>query len=348
LQKRDVLLRRIEEFAERIDSLDDTWRPVHIPNGKFPAMGAEDGSYNAIEYRSALLYGICAEVIVSDEGGLQILRSGDVDILYPYRYVRDRLRIYMSIFELKTTLRALKRLSPSILLIDGSIISAIIRPLPFKENLTPDMRALVEKKYLSRIVRSVKSSEEVNVFSKELLDELREDFGRMRGEIIAYLEFLENLAVLREVLSDKYRDKIVSISKTSRSTEMFNCNIPDIAILEKLTREEGYARIPYIVKITKERKRYFPVFSEFFRSLEFTVFYARLKERGQVLKFEVPRVIDDDEIVELLSYLKTVSVDGYPYLLKRAHRDVIISNEVMEHIAKHIIGIHERKGREIL
>ena len=62
---------------------------------------------------------------------------------------------------------------------------------------------------------------------------------------------------------------------------------------------------------------------------------------------ELPREIGEREIRELLSKLAGVSVDGYPYPLRKAHKLVVISARHMERFAASL-GISARTGREVL
>ena len=48
-----------------------------------------------------------------------------------------------------------------------------------------------------------------------------------------------------------------------------------------------------------------------------------------------------------LKILKANSTEGYPFLLKKAHKDVVISNQDMNSLSK-IIGFLDKSGREML
>jgi NurA-like 5'-3' nuclease len=91
----------------------------------------------------------------------------------------------------------------------------------------------------------------------------------------------------------------------------------------------------------------FPILDEEFKKLNFTIFYTRLQERKNVLKFEVPYKIEEDRMIEILENIKYISTDGYPYLLKKAHREAIMRRKDIEHLVK-LFGLVERTGREML
>ena len=109
---------------------------------------------------------------------------------------------------------------------------------------------------------------------------------------------------------------------------------------------EGYSR-PIYVPINERLKREFPILDDFFRDLTFTVFYARMKDRKNMLKFELPRRVDEKEIESIIASIKNINVEGYPYILRKAHRDVIIRNADIERMVS-MFGLLDRTGREML
>ncbi|HIH62292.1 MAG TPA: DNA double-strand break repair nuclease NurA [Methanobacteriales archaeon] len=77
----------------------------------------------------------------------------------------------------------------------------------------------------------------------------------------------------------------------------------------------------------------FPVLDAFFKSLEFTVFYARFEDDKGVLKFEVPQRVSMGRIEDYLENMMSSSVDGYHYLLRRVKDDVRITEDDMDVIS---------------
>ena len=180
---------------------------------------------------------------------------------------------------------------------------------------------------------------------KEEFKDLFEDENIDEYALITFLESLENLIALKYLLENK--KKIVAISKTSSSNKLFHANIPDLAILDGMTRKQGFSE-PYHMKVTTKTKHDFPIEDEFFRELWFTVFFARLDDNKNIIKIELPYYTKDlDEIREILKVLKSNSTEGYPFLLKKAHKDVVISNQDMNSLSK-IIGFLDKSGREML
>ena len=120
-----------------------------------------------------------------------------------------------------------------------------------------------------------------------------------------------------------------------------------MAILDGMTRKQGFSK-PYHRKVTYKTKHDFPIENEFFRELWFTIFFARLDDSKNIIKIELPYYVkDEEEIKEILSVLKSNSTEGYPFLLKKAHKDVVISNQDMNSLSK-IIGFLDKSGREML
>ena len=158
------------------------------------------------------------------------------------------------------------------------------------------------------------------------------------------MESLEHLMALKQLLQNK--EKIIAISKTSTSNDIFHTNIPDIAILEMATKGEGFTK-PYYRKVDSSVKHDFPIHNEFFTNLWFTIVFARLKDNKNVIKIELPYHADEKEIRNILSILKSNSTDGYPFLLKKAHNDVVIKNKDMARLSN-ILEFMEKTGREML
>ena len=66
-----------------------------------------------------------------------------------------------------------------------------------------------------------------------------------------------------------------------------------------------------------------------------------------VLKVELPYEASMAEIEEIATKLKKFSINGYPYLLKKAHNDVVISDKNIKELIN-IAKVREKSGREML
>lgn len=183
--------------------------------------------------------------------------------------------------------------------------------------------------------------EGVEIASARFADALE---GERKFEKIMFLEYLEFLSSLGRLL-EKGIGKLVGISKLSTRSSFME-NTPDIAVFEEISKKQGYSR-PEYEPLTSQVMGKFPVYDELFKSLVFTTFYARFEDRKGVFLLEVPREIDEEEVLEILCRIKSTCVDGYPYFLTKAHKSVVITNKDVENIFTSL-GIHAKTGREVL
>ena len=82
------------------------------------------------------------------------------------------------------------------------------------------------------------------------------------------------------------------------------------------SKKQGYSKPRY--SSVSDVKREFPVRNEFFKSLTFTIFYARLEDYKNILKFELPYYATEEDIRRLLEFIKKISAEGYPLLSKKS------------------------------
>jgi NurA-like 5'-3' nuclease len=158
-----------------------------------------------------------------------------------------------------------------------------------------------------------------------------------------HLASIEKIILLKEIL--QYRKKIISISKTSSDNSLFHWNIPDIAFLDKNTQKQGISLIKNDFKVYE--KAAFPYFNDFFKSLTFTIFYVRLQDNKNVLKVELPYRASNQEVFRIIEKINVLSVQGYPYLLNKAHNDVVITDMNIRELLK-IAKIYETTNREVM
>ncbi|NVM56087.1 MAG: DNA double-strand break repair nuclease NurA, partial [Candidatus Helarchaeota archaeon] len=328
-----------------VDAILKTWKE-RTPKQRTCDMIAEDGSFNYMTFKSFSVYAVGVETVLYENGVLSRFPACDVDILRPYKYTRNRLRLYMSILENKAVLNTSKNVDPiDLALIDGSILGSLIRPAAFTYRPNAQIRSFIEGNLLPKIEEDLTNNCSVEILSKKLSKELTQVQEEIKTSANIYLEYLEHLLVLSKLFD--LSDKIVSISKLSRSTDYFHHQIPDMALFESFTRSSGYSE-PLRVPLAQKRiKRAFPILDALFRKQILTIFYVRLEDKKTVLKIECIGSKTSDELEFIFDNLAGIAVEGYPYLLRRAHRDVVISNKDMHNILR-ILGIYEKTGREML
>jgi len=124
---------------------------------------------------------------------------------------------------------------------------------------------------------------------------------------------------------------IAFISKTSDSREIFermDSKVGDIYFFNHIGRKAGYSK-PYLITDYKEQ----PV----------TVVYARLGDYTPLVKLEFHDAVTEDEVQRTLDQLAYGSVSGYPYVLKLAHKTVLVSDNDIERLAS-IYGLKNEIG----
>ncbi|HDH41861.1 MAG TPA: DNA double-strand break repair nuclease NurA [Candidatus Altiarchaeales archaeon] len=342
LKNKEEILRGMEEVKISSEEVNGYWNNDSIDEDSNAIIGAEDGSMNKKEFKGSVLYAVDAEALTFDGRTLSSTPTGEVGVFPRQSFIENRLRLYMSLYEFKVSLKSIKEFNPDLFLLDGSLISELVRSIIPVSYIPSRERMKIEEKYLPKI-KSIYSTEEICVkqFRNEIKTEIKTGSEDIRIDPNIYLEYIEYLLSIQQLLEHNP----VGISKTSTGAEYFGSEIPSIIIFEKLTRSEGYSS-PKRVSIDRALRR-LPISHRFFDGLEFTIFYARLEDNAPVLRFEIPGRVKKREIERILSKLKAISTVGYPYLLRKAHNDVIIKNKDIIQISR-MLGIIEKTGREIL
>jgi NurA-like 5'-3' nuclease len=327
-KRRATLKAEIEHLLEirDIEKYKSLWRRREF-QGKKAVIGGEDGSFNFKKYKNFVLYAVNAVAYIYDSH-IEEVEGSDLGILYPYKSIEERLKLYQAILELKVSLEAVDK--TDLFLLDGSLLSKLSAPktLVLSEE---------EREEVLKLLPKLEKDRELGIASKKYANQLK------KYEKIAYLEYLEFLTTAGRLL-ERGLNKIVGVSKTSTWSE-FHEGVSDMAVFEELSKESGFSRPVY--KPLGSFHGRFPVYRELFESIVFTTFYARLEDRKSAFMFEVPREIDEVEVERILNAVKTISVEGYPYLLKKAHRRAVITNRDMERIFLSL-GVQAKTGREVL
>ncbi|MBI5253731.1 MAG: DNA double-strand break repair nuclease NurA, partial [Euryarchaeota archaeon] len=336
----ETLARKRAQLREEIEKLSNIdsgkyaqlWREVEIPEKK-AVIGAEDGSLNHRRYKNFVIYAVNAIALVYN-GSFKEIKNSDINLLYPYKKVEERLDLYRTIFELKTSLEALDE--AEVFLLDGSMLSDVGYLKHFGRGLDEE-----EKREVLELFQELEKTEGVEIASARFADALE---GERRFEKIMFLEYLEFLSSLGRLL-EKGIGKLVGVSKLSTRSSFME-GMPDIAIFEEISKKQGYSK-PEYEPLASQVMGKFPVYDELFKSLVFTTFYARFEDRKGAFLLEVPREIDEEEVLEILCRIRSICVEGYPYFLTKAHKSVVITNRDMENIFASL-GIYAKTGREVL
>lgn len=332
---------------------------------------AIDGSFNKIKYMAGYVYAITSQTIISKANQDVIKDSQGVELstisTIHNRRIDSILSLQMNIFELKSTIDTLKK-HPDInyMLIDGSIsgtlnnykdpeipekIKHILNMISY-EYFTPEL----DKKEIPIEITTEKNME---LFKTWIINAIKDnkwdiDYDEIEMDIIMCLEGYEQLFCINYLL-EHYKEKLICVSKTSSTKSLFNENIPDIAVLEYSCTKSGFTRL-----IKYDSMRPFRYFGKFKRQVDFPVkslelyntpyrvLFTKLEDKSQVLKIEIPWAIDDtEEIKKILNNLKSVSVNGYPHILKKAHDEVKIGTDYMKRITREV-NLENREDRSVV
>ena len=343
ITKRDFVF-DIDSNTEVKSQIDANWfnRNIVKSNEEF-SIAAGDGSFNKRKFLTGNFCAVDAEAVIYD-GTLNKLDDCDIFQIPHVSFLNELLSNYMAIFELKCALRAIKQYDVDYYLFDGSILGDLQNAFPKGAKIPDNIRNNFNN-ILPYFEDKIKINLEGLIFP-EIIDEFKLDDGQ--EDIIVeqtklQLAATEKIILLKELLN--YRKKIISISKSSSDKKLFGWDtIPDIAILDKFTKQQG-------ISLIKQQKVHdeaaFPCYNDFFKTLKFSVFYVRLEDNKNVLKVELPYNASRDDIFRIIEKLKVSSVQGYPYLLNMAHNDVIIKDKNMNELLK-IAKIYETTNREML
>ena len=310
------------------------------------SIAAGDGSFNKKKFLKSNFCAVGAESIIYD-GEIKKIDDADILEVNHISFLDELLSNYMSILELKCASRAIKEYDVDYYLFDGSILGDLENAYPRGAELPSKIRDNLDETILNEFKRRLEITPFGFVFpqikERILADvSVNEEFEQ-KEDFDLHLSSIEKIILLKEILENK--KKIISISKTSSDNDLFGWNIPDISILDNLTdKKQGISRIEYR-RVYKNAS--FQYFNDFFKQLKFTVLYVRLQDNKNVLKVELPYKASISEVVDVVEKINVLSVQGYPYLLSKAHNDVVITDRNIKELLK-IAKIYETTNREML
>ncbi len=377
---------RLQELKGKVESLirrelssevRKLWR-IYGPAANPPeGIVGVDGGSAFQEFQGFTLYVATATAVTYRRVGGRFeagrtYRVSEVDIL-TLPEAADRVRTYREIMEGKVALSALILEEPEIVLIDGSIKSLLITPPRIRERLFRDALDKARAKFglkilnevFERVMEQVRNPESLRrdpVVTTSLIKDEYLDEDNL-PEVLA-LENFEKLITYRALFQNAnfHGIPVVFVSKTSRSQtyakkylkRLGRASLPsDITLFQYLTESPGYSRPEGEDKPIKTLPEHFKL-NEFIRDLRIVTTYVRLREGHPVLKVEIP-VLDslrkaptEEAVRDLMDYLKSVEVNGYPHPLLEAHELSKISREEVVNVVRLLnLGVF-LTGREVL
>ncbi|AOL17019.1 5'-3' exonuclease [Sulfolobus sp. A20] len=285
-----------KEIKEQISA---NWR-VYNPNPKVnKKIIAIDGGSFTRAMRIGILYVIDAEAVLGYEGKIQVIsEDGKIGFFRPGVDARERANLLMEALELKLSLDYSGQ--GDYVLLDGNLVKKLGKKVNM-EGLTQDDLKMVESLDIDNII-SLKDEKKM----KKILE-------------------LLNQYIIAKIVED-FSDKVMWISKISRSKDVFNTDYPDTVLLELFTQDPGFSKIlTKTIDSNLISDNYDKL--EILKGMEYSSFYVRLSKGSRVLRVDVLGRIDENIVKEIVDVLANVSIKGYPFPLLKAHIDVRISSE---------------------
>lgn len=373
IERKEEINSFMKEAVKNIDTskVENKYNPLKIPDKEQEKQfAALDGSFNKKKFMGFFLYAICSQAIVSipNVGIEKTGISGDVNTISTIesRTIDSTLSQHMNILELKSSIKTLQEYkNTDYLLLDGSIRGTLIS---FKTNYHLNQEFITEVKKATQELKNnlekedfkldITTIQEDNQYIQKIFSVLDQqdldDKIDIKQEVLRYAEGLEQLECLYQLLSN-YADRIISVSKTSSTKDLFNEGIPDAAIIEYFCKESGYTTPVHLetnrlVRHTEDDRMIlvdYPIHTDYFSEMKYTTFYTKLEDNGNVLKIELPFHATGEDINDILIDLKTTCIKGYPYILRKAHEEVVLQYSDMKQLVS-MMGILDKTGRDML
>ncbi len=329
----------LEKRAFSLEKAKELWRELPSVVSEPYTVAGIDGSFNYREFVGYVVYAVGSVGVLYEKGKESEERFlAEIDALKPSEFHESRLRILMGTFEFKMAMKLASKVD--FLLVDGSIIGDIVRPVVFNYELDEKVKEWVESLFLKELIPSFV----LDAFNsrKFFLDIAKKFSGREFAAACGYLEYLEYLLSIDKLLKFA-SEKVVSVAKRSDSRIYgLDTIFPDIYVFTSPEIPPGYS-IQVSVPVSKEKKHRLPLFFEdSLRDYCFNVFYFK-SSGGSALKVESVR--DQEDVLKVLKFYSVVK--GYPLPLREAHRRVKITGDDMKRVLS-IVSHRGISGREAL
>ncbi|WP_338603863.1 DNA double-strand break repair nuclease NurA [Sulfolobus tengchongensis] len=294
-----------QEIQEKIKEYWNNYTP-NTQLGQLEFVAVDGGSFSKA-MRIGIIYAVGAESVIGDKGGVKPLgEDGRIGIFKPGNDAQERISLLMEALELLLALKDGKL--GDYVLMDGSLNKKIGKKVDIQK-FSKDELNLVENVDIDSII-NLKDEEKM----KDLLT-------------------LTNQLLISKII-EEYDGKVLWISKTSRSRDLFDTDYPDITVFELFTEETGFSN-PIVKNIASEKvSNYDKV--EILKNMEYSTFYARLDKGKRVIRIDITGRIDENIAKDIIDSISGISVKGYPFPLLKAHIDVRFSKSDREKIIRMI------------
>ncbi len=363
IQDKDYLLSQFENYYENTseESITQKWTNYNFTKySPTENVIAVDSSINSENFITQTVYALNSQAIYSDiqPGTESLSKKYDLEIMpNSIESYNSIFAKQMNIFELKTILNSLHT-KPDVkyLLLDGDFFS-ILNHVASIVNTSLRNNDFVAS-YTKKIVEKEKNNFNLEVPKiTSIIKDIPPNINIALTEIILYFQMIEQLCILKTIL-ENYSHKIISISKTSRTKTLYeNEYFSDLALITKYCKNSGYSdatliddtRFRAYINHTIQYGQY-PIYNDFFKNLNFTNRFVKLTDNGSVLKVQLAYNATESDFKEVLEDLHSYSLEntGYPYLLKRVHDEVKITNKDMLLLLRPLDKLFDLKERNVV
>jgi len=361
LESKTLISRKIDNCLGSIDALDvdEHWNNHSFGGVDFNhSLLAVDGSFNQVSLvvgnvctlsSLALYSGNSTMSSVCDINHIVFLPSTTVD----YNSILSK---QMGVLELKSILNSLYSMSDvDYLLLDGDIHSILNHIARGVNTVMRNEQSIVD--LTNEIV-----GENIDSYSADVpsIDDIISDTSHInnfsKSELVMYYLMIEELSILYNILKD-YSDKIICISKTSRTHYLYDRGVSDLALIDNYCKFSGFSDEQRVVDNRFRFHRFneifygrYPVYDSFFRELTFTNRFVKLSDRASVLKVQLVGDVSRSDFIRVLDVLSDASLTstGYPVLLKKVHDDVKITGRDMDNIMRNLRLDYYKNERDML
>jgi len=289
-------------FAMVKEKLDTKWitylPPTNIPSKNILAI---DGGMWSKETRSGVVFIVDAEAVLYD--GRNIKRVDDkvlIDAFRPGNHAKERISLVMQLMELQLAIKNGDK--ADLILLDGSLAKKIGR---------------------HKVTEKISDIDDIFTVDDIISLKERESEEKMHKLLVAENQYAISLLI------EKYREKLLFISKNSKSSDIFGQPYSDVVVLELFTQGIGYTQP--MEKTIEDKYVVSKKASRIMSNLKFYTSLVRLDKDGRILKFDF---FERGKLLEFINTLAAISVRGYPYPLLEVHKDVRISRDDVKRVMR--------------
>ncbi|AWR93437.1 DNA double-strand break repair nuclease NurA [Acidianus brierleyi] len=300
----DNLKNQLKTFYKNIgkevsNKVKEIWIP-YTPKSSIKKYLAIDGGEFVKEMRVGTIFIVNAEAILSNGINSEPIDTyTKVGVFRPGNLAKERVSELMATVETKLALKNSDK--SDFILMDGSFNKKLNKGKGIESNL----------EYSLDDINSLKFYDE-NEMYKSLIVEKQITISKLINEL------------------DK---RVLWISKTSRSRDIFLQQLSDLVILETFTYETGYT-LPVCKRINQDDLVTHPLVN--LSDFNVCTSFIRLKNGKKILRLDIVSKdkIEEKYIQQIIDNLSPVSIKGYPYPLLKVHYDVKVNIKDRERITR--------------